>query len=88
MDATLVTGGTGLIGFNVIQALLRRGRPVKALVRSAERGRALLPKGVKLAQGDVRDAESVAGQCRAAPPCITSPGCPNNGCAIPPASRR
>lgn len=59
MDATLVTGGTGLIGFNVVQALLRRGRRVRVLVRSIDKGLALLPKECELAQGDVTDAASV-----------------------------
>jgi dihydroflavonol-4-reductase len=59
MGSTLVTGGTGLIGFNVVLALLRRGRPVKALVRSLEKGHELLPEACVLAQGDVTDAASV-----------------------------
>jgi dihydroflavonol-4-reductase len=59
MDVTLVTGGTGLIGFNVIQALLRRERRVKAFVRSVDKGHALLPEGCELAQGDITDPAAV-----------------------------
>jgi NAD(P)-dependent dehydrogenase (short-subunit alcohol dehydrogenase family) len=36
MEKTLVTGATGLIGYNVVRALLQRGRRVKALVRSID----------------------------------------------------
>ncbi len=35
---TLVTGCTGLVGFNIIKSLLKRMRRVKALVRSFEKG--------------------------------------------------
>lgn len=59
MDTTLITGGTGLIGFNVVQALVRRGRRVRVLVRSMERGRALLPAGCELAHGDITDPAAV-----------------------------
>jgi dihydroflavonol-4-reductase len=57
---TLLTGGTGIVGNAIAAELVRRGRPVRALVRSLERGRALLPEAVELARGDVTDAESVA----------------------------
>lgn len=59
MDTTLVTGATGLIGYHVACALLRRGRRVKALVRSLERGQALLPEACELAQGDITDRAAV-----------------------------
>ncbi|MBI2424481.1 MAG: NAD-dependent epimerase/dehydratase family protein [Candidatus Hydrogenedentes bacterium] len=53
MSTTLVTGGTGLVGYNVIRALQRRGRTVRALVRNRERGELLLPEGCLIAEGDV-----------------------------------
>jgi dihydroflavonol-4-reductase len=56
---TLVTGGTGIVGNAIASELLRLGRRVRALVRSLERGRALLPEGCDLVAGDVTDAESV-----------------------------
>ncbi len=59
MDTTLVTGATGLIGYHVTCALLRRGRHVKALVRSVERGKALLPEECELAPGDITDPAAV-----------------------------
>jgi dihydroflavonol-4-reductase len=59
MDTTFVTGGTGLIGFNVVQALVRRGRRVRVFVRSLDRGRALLPGGCELAEGDITDKAAV-----------------------------
>ncbi len=56
---TLLTGGTGIVGNAIATELVRRGRTVRALVRSLERGRALLPSPCELVQGDVTDAESV-----------------------------
>jgi dihydroflavonol-4-reductase len=56
---TLLTGGTGIVGNAIAAELVRRGRPVRALVRSLERGRALLPSACELVQGDVTDAASV-----------------------------
>jgi nucleoside-diphosphate-sugar epimerase len=57
---TFLTGGTGIVGNAIAAELVRRGRPVRALVRSLERGRALLPPACELVRGDVTDAESVA----------------------------
>jgi len=59
MDATLVTGSTGLVGYHIVQALLQRGRHVKALVRSIDKGKALLPEACDLVQGDITDQASV-----------------------------
>jgi dihydroflavonol-4-reductase len=56
---TFLTGGTGIVGNAIAAELVRRGRPVRALVRSLERGRALLPSECELVQGDVTDAASV-----------------------------
>ncbi len=58
---TLVTGGTGLIGYNIISALLKRKRKVMALVRSPEKGKELLPPAVELIQGDITDKDSLTG---------------------------
>jgi dihydroflavonol-4-reductase len=60
MATTLVTGGTGAVGFNVIEALLADGQRVRALVRSAARARAILPAGCALCEGDVTDRASIA----------------------------
>ncbi len=61
METTLVTGGTGLIGYHVVQALVQRGRHVRALVRSIEKGKALLPQACELVPGDITDPAAV--QC-------------------------
>src|SRR5512135_1179425 len=59
MDSPLVTGATGLVGYQIVQALLQRGRRVKALVRSIDKGRALLPEACELVQGDITDQAAV-----------------------------
>lgn len=55
----LLTGGTGIVGNAIAQALVAAGRPVRALVRSPDRARGLLPSAVELCPGDVTDAGSV-----------------------------
>jgi nucleoside-diphosphate-sugar epimerase len=55
----LVTGATGKVGHAVALALLARGDHVRALVRSPEKARRLLPAEVELAEGDVTDESSV-----------------------------
>jgi dihydroflavonol-4-reductase len=54
----LLTGGTGIVGNSIATELRRRGRSVRALVRSLDRGRTLLPE-CELVAGDVTDAASV-----------------------------
>lgn len=56
---TLVTGATGLVGYNIVKALLARGRSVRALVRSIEKGQRLLPAECELVQGDITDKASI-----------------------------
>lgn len=58
-DTTLVTGATGLVGYNIVQALLARGRAVKALVRDPQRARGVLPRACTLIQGDVTDKSTL-----------------------------
>src|SRR4051794_2847757 len=55
----LVTGATGKVGNAVARALAARGDSVRALVRSPQRARGVLPAAVELAQGDVTDPASV-----------------------------
>jgi len=56
---TLVTGGTGFIGANVVRALLRRHIDVRALVRDGSDLRNLTGLEVELAYGDLRDRHSL-----------------------------
>lgn len=56
MKPALVTGASGFLGWHVAQALLRRGIPVRALVRNPK---AVSDLDAELAAGDLRDAESV-----------------------------
>ena len=59
MGITLVTGATGLVGYNIVAALRHRQRRVRALVRSVAKGRRLLPGNVELVEGDVTQPESL-----------------------------
>src|ERR1700747_1772789 len=52
----LVTGGTGKVGTEVVQALLGRGASVRVLTRNKE---AKLPDGAEVAIGDLLDPGSV-----------------------------
>ncbi len=56
---TLVTGATGLVGYNIVQTLLNNGRKVRVMVRSLEKGKRLLPEACELVQGDVTDINSI-----------------------------
>ncbi len=59
----LVTGGTGLLGSHIVEQLVRRGRRVRALVRSGSDTRFLKSQGVELFQGDVVDSDSLRKAC-------------------------
>ena len=54
----LVTGATGNVGSELVQALDARGQAVRALVRDP--GRAGFPASVEVAQGDLEAPESAA----------------------------
>jgi uncharacterized protein YbjT (DUF2867 family) len=53
----LVTGATGTIGRHLIDQLVRRGLPVRALTRDP--ARAALPAGVEVAAGDLTAPDSL-----------------------------
>lgn len=56
-----VTGATGLLGSNLVHALLARGDQVKALVRSREKaGRVFSEPGIEFITGDMRNVEAFA----------------------------
>jgi dihydroflavonol-4-reductase len=59
MADVLITGATGTVGHPIAERLAAAGDRVRALVRSAERARTLLPEGVEPVAGDVADAASV-----------------------------
>ena len=56
---SLVTGATGLVGFHIVEALLRSGDQPRVLVRNLERARALFGERAELVKGDVTDEASV-----------------------------
>jgi uncharacterized protein YbjT (DUF2867 family) len=56
---TLVTGGTGYVGPKIVHELRAQDRPVRALVRSRERGARLASFGTELVVGDVIDPASL-----------------------------
>lgn len=60
----LVTGGTGLVGNNVIRLLIQQGHDVRALVRAGSSSRPLEGLDVESVTGDVQDEASVIAACR------------------------
>lgn len=63
----LIVGATGLVGAEVCQNLMKRGEPVRALVRatsSKETVEALRSSGAELYIGDLKDPQSIADACR------------------------
>jgi uncharacterized protein YbjT (DUF2867 family) len=55
----VVVGGTGMLGGQVVTALLSRGKRVRALVRPASERAQLERVGVEIAQGDMMDPGSL-----------------------------
>ncbi|MGJ3249391.1 MAG: NAD(P)H-binding protein [Elainellaceae cyanobacterium] len=54
-----VAGATGETGRRIVQELVKRGIPVRALVRDLEKGREVLPADIDLVVGDVLKPESL-----------------------------
>ena len=55
----LVVGATGSLGGKVVDELLKRGKSVRALVRSTTDASRLETKGVEIARGDMLDLDSL-----------------------------
>lgn len=55
----LVVGATGSLGGKVVDELLKRGKSVRALVRSTSDASRLENKGVEIARGDMLDVDSL-----------------------------
>lgn len=56
---TMVTGGTGFVGANVVRALVQRGVEVRALIRPTSDTRNLAGLDIELVYGDLRDRSSL-----------------------------
>ncbi|HIK41619.1 SDR family oxidoreductase [Thermoleptolyngbya sp. M55_K2018_002] len=54
-----VVGATGRTGRRIVEELVRREIPVRAVVRNLERGREVLPPAAELVVGDVLQPESL-----------------------------
>ncbi len=57
---TFITGGTGLLGFNIVQGLLKKEHQVSALVRSIDKGKEILNPEVELIKGEIQNADLFA----------------------------
>lgn len=55
-----VAGATGETGRRIVQELIARNIPVRALVRDIDQARGILPSGVELIQGDVLQPTTLA----------------------------
>lgn len=55
-----VAGATGQTGRRIVQELVKRGIPVRALVRNLEKGQEILPPEVELVVGDVLNPEGLS----------------------------
>jgi dihydroflavonol-4-reductase len=61
---TFVTGGTGLLGANLIRELIQRGHQVRALVRNRSDLRGIQGLDVELYEGDLSDSQKLYEGCK------------------------
>jgi len=59
----LLTGATGFVGRHLVNALLRRGDTVTALIRSPQKAQEIADLGVRLIKGDLDDLNAMARAC-------------------------
>jgi dihydroflavonol-4-reductase len=59
-ELTLVTGATGLVGWQIVDQLCAAGRPVRVMARNTDAARTVLPAVVEVVAGDLQDPASVA----------------------------
>jgi uncharacterized protein YbjT (DUF2867 family) len=71
-NPVLVVGGTGLLGGQVVDELISRGKRVRALVRPTSDASRLEVKGVEIARGDMLDLESLVSAMSGADAVITT----------------
>jgi len=64
MQSALVTGGSGFIGYNLVQQLVARGQDVTVLVRRSSNIERLKQLPVKLAEGDVLSPDKLEAAVR------------------------
>ncbi len=75
MSLALVTGGTGFIGSHLVETLIRRGSPVRCLVRSPERTQLLRELGAEIVVGDLDRPDSLDEATRGASVVYHLAGC-------------
>ena len=68
----LVVGATGFLGGQVVDALLARGKSVRAMVRSGSNAVRLEAKGVEVVRGDMLDRASIEAAMTGADAAISS----------------
>jgi len=68
----VVAGGTGTLGTRVVPRLSRQGHAVRVLTRDPARSSHLIPLGVEVVRGDVRDSASLAHALRGATTVISA----------------
>ncbi len=71
-DPVLVVGATGSVGGQVVEALLERGKSVRALVRPASDASRLESRGAAIARGDMLDLDSLTAAMEGADAVITT----------------
>ena len=71
-STVLVVGATGDLGGRVVDALLARGKHVRALVREGTDPSRLAAKGVEIARGDMLDPASLGRAMRGADAVVTT----------------